>query len=92
MEAMNVDGRCGCNRTARAFTLVELLVVIGVVAILLLPAQNKARRYSQQLACTSQLRQIVLASMQYAADNKNRIPSAGIRAALFRTMVLPCSG
>lgn len=59
------------------FTIVELLVVIGIVTILiaiLLPALSNARRVSQRLSCASQVRQIALASINYATDNKNRIP------------------
>ena len=62
----------------RAFTLVELLVVIGIIAVLvamLLPALGKARRQADALVCQSNLRQVYTAFLQYANDNHGIVPA-----------------
>ncbi len=60
-----------------AFTLVELLVVIGIIALLiavLLPALRRARDQANKTACMSNLRQIAMGFMLYASDNKDYCP------------------
>jgi prepilin-type N-terminal cleavage/methylation domain-containing protein/prepilin-type processing-associated H-X9-DG protein len=56
----------------QAFTLVELLVVIGIIAILvglLLPALNKARRQAYSAQCSNNMRQLALGVLQYSMNS-----------------------
>jgi len=59
------------------FTLVELLVVIGIISVLvaiLMPALSQARRAAQATACLSNLRQLAQSLITYAVDNRGAMP------------------
>src|SRR5687767_568898 len=75
MRAICCAGRKGRN----GFTLVELLVVVGIIAVLvsmLLPALNKARAQAQKTACLSNLRQLGVGMRMYANDHADRLPNS----------------
>jgi len=64
-------------RQRRAFTLVELLVVIGIIAVLigiLMPALSRARKQAQVTQCLSNQRQLIMALLMYCNENKNTFP------------------
>src|SRR4051794_981507 len=69
--------RCRRRARQRAFTLVELLVVIGIISVLigiLLPTISKARESANRAACLSNLRQTYFAFDFYALANRDQVP------------------
>jgi prepilin-type N-terminal cleavage/methylation domain-containing protein/prepilin-type processing-associated H-X9-DG protein len=69
------------NGRRRGFTLVELLVVIGVIALLLsllLPALSKAKEAANAVACAANMRSIGQAMQMYAQEHKDYIPGSPV--------------
>src|SRR3954470_21598182 len=72
------------RKSLRGFTLVELLVVIGIIALLisiLLPVLGKAREAANRAACASNMHQIAMAITQYDIQYR-RVPGPVIPCAL----------
>jgi type II secretory pathway pseudopilin PulG len=80
-SASHVPTRQTPLRRAAAFTLVELLVVIGIIAVLialLMPALSRVRTHAISTQCMSNLRQIGQVCQIYAAEHKGFLPPCQI--------------
>src|SRR5688572_25529119 len=78
--------RCHCRpRRATGFSLVELLTVIGIIAVLLallMPALAEARRNAQAVQCAANMRQLTTAMVSYASEFRGKFPP---NAAIYNT-------
>src|SRR5690348_10149729 len=71
------------RRTRDGFTLVELLVVIGIIALLiaiLLPALSTAREHARRAQCMSNLRQLTAAWLMYAQEHRDHMCSSEMQS------------
>jgi len=87
------------TRSPGAFTLVELLVVIGIIALLisvLLPALHRARMAAMTIKCSARMQQLVQATMMYANSNRGVLPPIGrssqLAGAMDRPTIFPAGG
>ena len=76
--------RAGRRRETGGFTLIELLVVIAIISLLvsiLIPSLKRAKELTRRVVCGSNLHQMGVALMTYAADHKGEFPEGGRTAA-----------
>jgi prepilin-type N-terminal cleavage/methylation domain-containing protein/prepilin-type processing-associated H-X9-DG protein len=66
------------GETRHAFTLIELLIVIGIIALLIaivMPALNQSKEMAKRLQCSTKLKSLQLALTIYAADHDEHFPT-----------------
>lgn len=86
------------QRSRKGFTLVELLVVIGIIALLisiLLPALSKARQAAVTVSCAARIRQLSNAVLMYANENRGYyapVAATGYNATYNRPNIFPAGG
>lgn len=69
--------RAPCRVHPRAFTLIEVLVVVAIIALLisiLLPSLKKARDQAKMIVCTDHQKELASGTYYYSLDNRNRLP------------------
>jgi prepilin-type N-terminal cleavage/methylation domain-containing protein len=69
--------RVPCRNRPRAFTLIEVLVVVAIIALLisiLLPSLKRAREQAKMILCMDHQKELVSGTYYYSMDNKNRLP------------------
>jgi prepilin-type N-terminal cleavage/methylation domain-containing protein/prepilin-type processing-associated H-X9-DG protein len=67
------------NCKSKGFTLIELLVVVAIISVLvalLLPSLARSREMAKQVACSSNMKQMVVGCLYYANENSDRLPPA----------------
>jgi prepilin-type N-terminal cleavage/methylation domain-containing protein/prepilin-type processing-associated H-X9-DG protein len=77
---MRAQPHVHARHASHGFTLVELLVVVGIIAVLvglLLPAMGRARESAKRTQCMSNLRQLGMAFVMYTNENKGKFPGSG---------------
>lgn len=75
----STSGYFACPRSRTAFTLVELMMVVGITSVLaglVSPAVISARRIAVRVACANNLRQLGTVAIAYAGDNDGQLPAA----------------
>lgn len=88
----SISTPAGAGRSPRAYSLVEMLVVLGIAGVLmgfLLPVVSKARRAAKAATCVSNLHQIAVAFHVYAGDNWGRLPDPGAADETWETVMWP---
>jgi prepilin-type N-terminal cleavage/methylation domain-containing protein len=79
----------------KAFTLVELLVVISIIAILLavlIPAMNRAKETAKRIICSNQQKQVALGLNTYISDYDGLMPWYGGKDPLYPSPHIPATG
>ena len=93
IEWIHCSSRCKSRmKTYGTFTLIELLVVIAIIAILagmLLPALNNARKKARDIACTNNERQLYPSMIMYTDDNAGYLPGNSTDKSYYYSKLLP---